>query len=60
MKMKLVANLLIMLALGLVVIGILTRFLGITILFPDINPISYIIIANTFLLLALILKIANE
>jgi len=60
MKMKLVANLLIVIALGSVVTGVLTKFLGVTIIFPDIRPVSYVIIANTFLLLALILKTANE
>ena len=58
--MKLVANLLILMALVSIVVGVITKFCGIIILFPDIAAMSYIHIANTFLLLALVLKLASE
>ena len=58
--MRLVANLLILMALFCAVVGIASRFLNIIIIFPDIRPLSFITVANTFLLLALVMKLANE
>ena len=60
MKMKLVANLLILIALGSIVVGVVAKFLGVVLFFPDVRPSSFVLIANTFLLLALVLKLANE
>jgi len=58
--MKLLANLFILLALVCIFIGVVAKFCGFIVLFPDVAPISYIIVANTLLLLALVLKLANE
>ena len=58
--MKLVANMLIFIALTSVVVGVVTKFFGVCIMFPGVKPISFIVVANTFLLLALVLKLANE
>ena len=60
MKLKLVANLLIMMALSCMVIGVFSGFLRVPMLFPAAEPISFVIVANTCLLLALVLKLANE
>ena len=61
MKLKLVANLFILIALVSIIIGVCAKYgTGGIVLFPDIRPISFVIIANTFLLLALVLKLANE
>lgn len=60
MKLKLVANLFILIAMVLLVIAFISRFFNIVILFPDIKPISHIVFANTCLLIALVLKLAND
>lgn len=58
--MKILANLLIFIALTCVVIGVIAKFCGLIILFPGMRPVSFIVFANTFLLLALVLKLGNE
>ena len=60
MKMKLVANVLIMMGLSCMVIAVFSGFLNVPMLFPAAKPISFVTVANTCLLLALVLKLANE
>lgn len=58
--MKLLANLFIFVAMALICVGMAQRFLNMPIIFVTINPLSHIVLANTFLLIALILKLAND
>ncbi|NQT07102.1 MAG: hypothetical protein HQ575_06135 [Candidatus Omnitrophica bacterium] len=58
--MKLLPNLFILLGLVLIIIGAMTRFLGVVVIFPDVKPISHVVFANTCFLIALILKLAKD
>lgn len=60
MKMKILANLFIFISMILIVVGVCTKFFDMVILFPSVKPLSYILVANTCLLIALILKLAND
>ena len=60
MKMKLFANFLILMGLGLMVIGVISKFYCIPILLTCASPLAHIALANTMFLLALILKLAND
>ncbi len=58
--MKLLANLFIFIGLALVVIGVISKFLDIVVIFSNISPLAHLIFANTCLLVALILKLASD
>ncbi|NQT06016.1 MAG: hypothetical protein HQ575_00580 [Candidatus Omnitrophica bacterium] len=58
--MKLLPNLFILLGLALIIIGVITRFLGVIVIFPDVKPIAHVVFANTCFLIALILKLAKD
>ncbi len=58
--MKLVATLLIAMGLGCFIIGVASKFCGIILFVSNPSPIAFVVVGNTFLLLALILKVAND
>lgn len=60
MKLKMVANLFIGIAMALLVVAFISKFFNTVVLFHNVSPQSHILFANTCLLLALILKLAND
>ena len=58
--MKLLANLLIAMGLGSFIIGVSAKFCGTIIFIQNPSPIAFVVVGNAFLLLALILKLAND
>jgi hypothetical protein len=58
--MKLVPNLFIMFALLSMLVAVVQKFYGISLMFSEVDSISYVIFANTCLLLALVLKLAKD
>lgn len=60
MKLKMLANLFVGIAMALLTMAFISKFFNTVVLFPNISPLSHIVFANTCLLLALILKLAND
>lgn len=58
--MKILPNLLMLMGLISFAVGVCTKFFGLLIMFPEVSPISYVVVANFFILLALTLKFANK
>ena len=58
--MKLLIRLFIFMGLSVMVIGFYQKFFRTVVLFDNITPLAHLICANTFFLIALILKIAND
>jgi len=58
--MRILPNLLMLMGLASFGIGVCTKFFSLLIMFPEVSPISYVVVGNFFLLLALILKFANK
>ena len=60
MKYKLLGNLFILIAMGALAAAVVAKFFGIVLIFPKISPLAHLVFANTCLLIALILKLAND
>lgn len=60
MKLGLLSNLLVFMGLGAIVVGVISKFNEVVILFPQISPLAHLVFGNTCLLLVLILKLAND
>lgn len=58
--MKLLANLFIFIAMALIVIGVISKFFNTVVIFSNASPMAHIVFANTCLLIALVLKLAND
>ena len=58
--MKLLVQLFIFIGLVSLVVGFIEKFFMITVLFPNIKPLSHLVFANSCMLIALVLKIAND
>jgi hypothetical protein len=58
--MKLLIRLFIFMGLASVVIGFFQKFFHTVIVFNNVTPLAHLVFANTCLLLALILKLAND
>ena len=58
--MKLVINLFIFMAMGLLVVGVAQKFFNTVIIFPNISALAHVVFANSCLLIALILKLVND
>lgn len=58
--MKMVPNLLIAVGLLLLVVAGVSKFFNTVVLFPGVKLTSHLVVANTCLLLAIIMKLENK
>ena len=58
--MKLLIRLFVFIGLASLIVGFVQKFFGIVVVFDNIKPSSHVLFANTSVLIALVLKLAND